>query len=494
MPKSGRTTAEKAVKKWPETCLWPMPTAGGDGFTWGAEDAESMPLDEEGRDLLDIKEYMDELVEEGRLNEDYTLNPDYEEWDNEDSLEDGEGAEDWEPEKGEQYWYDGRFNIDEWDEDISVHLNGLKLPLPSPVDDIQRIIGYEFVNENLLRQAFTRRAFGIEHGVGDSEVLELIGDSVLNTIVTREISKQLTSVEMDYPREPFRSQHDEGELTRIRQHYVCKEFLSERAVALGLDKYILYGSGEQPSERTREDMIEALIGAVAEDCEWDWHVLEGVVDQLLVLQFSEPKRFLFPNYYDLFNSWHQRKFGKLPEYELSAGHTIRPSCEDYQYTCTLRYFVPNNDKGIWTSQRVDVRETSRSKARERAAEKAYSFVVNNGLWMDLRDAELEPDLEKSINQLQELYQKKYVEQPEYSFEERDNLGTGSEWYCTCSCSGIEGWGIAAGKVKAKKKAAFMVLVRLLDSAGLATNGMKEAVWKTLETVGIETCTAERGAK
>jgi hypothetical protein len=29
------------------------------------------------------------------------------------------------------------------------------------VGEIQRITEYEFVNENLLRQAFTRRAFGV---------------------------------------------------------------------------------------------------------------------------------------------------------------------------------------------------------------------------------------------------------------------------------------------------------------------------------------------
>ena len=40
--------------------------------------------------LQDIKDYMDGLVEEGRLNEDYTLNMDYE-----------ESEEDFTPEKGE---------------------------------------------------------------------------------------------------------------------------------------------------------------------------------------------------------------------------------------------------------------------------------------------------------------------------------------------------------------------------------------------------------
>ena len=55
--------------------------------------AEMSELDEDARELLDIKEYYDGLVESGRLNEDYILNEDYEDWsddeDQEDEDEDG---------------------------------------------------------------------------------------------------------------------------------------------------------------------------------------------------------------------------------------------------------------------------------------------------------------------------------------------------------------------------------------------------------------------
>ena len=43
-----------------------------------------------------------------------------------------------------------------------------------------------------------------------------------------------------------------------------------------------------------------------------------------------------------------------------------------------------------------------------------------------------------------------------------------------------GHGIAVGKVRAKKKAAFIVLVRMMMSAGLATEEMESAMWKTME--------------
>ena len=212
-------------------------------------------------------------------------------------------------------------------------------------------------------------------------------------------------------------------------------------------------------------MMEALVGAVAVDSEWDWSVLSNVVDSLLSIQYMKPVFLLKDTFYEIFNSWHQRKFGRMPEYEVS----------NYGY-CTLRFFVPENDKGIRTAQRVDVKGETRSRARELAAEKAYGFVVSNGLWMNLKDAGIEPKLENAINQLQELYQKKYIEEkPVYDFEERPQ----DEWYCSCICGGLYGWGRARGKTLAKKKASFMVLVRLMKSAGLSTKEMEQAMWETM---------------
>ena len=61
-------------KRWPENCVWPEPVWDGEGVTWEEDDVDPMLLDEDGRELLEIKEYFDTLVEEGRLHEDYSLN------------------------------------------------------------------------------------------------------------------------------------------------------------------------------------------------------------------------------------------------------------------------------------------------------------------------------------------------------------------------------------------------------------------------------------
>ena len=504
-------------RKWPENCIWPAPIWDGvGGMPWEADDFMPDELDEGGQELLEIREYFDSLVEEGRLNEDYSLNEDYEDWDtlddrtdmdaqgDEDDEDDEDEPDTFVPEIGEDYWDDG-FDVYGWEEEFANHVNLLKITpcdtQTDPVSAVRRIIGYEFINENLMRQAFTRRAFAVQYGIdGCSEELEFLGDAVLGMIVTKEIVKQLMTVDTICPEAPFRAVrhgYDEGVLSKIRSSFISKEYLAGRAEKLGLDKYVLYGSGEEPTESSREDMMEALIGAVAVDSGWNQEVLEGVVDRLLCIQLTYPDRFLKETHYDLFNAWHQKHFGCMPEYEIyplyregsKSGpvvHTERDESQGFavsyrgrgRFGCSIRFFVPDNDKGVRTSQRFDVDGETRSEAREEAAWRAYGFVVSKGLWVNLKDAGLIPDLENSINQLQELYQKKYFDKaPEYTFEPWH----GDEWNCECVCGGVNGFGRGVGKTKAKKKAAYMVLVRLLKAAGICEESWEKKMWEGFVT-------------
>ena len=220
--------------------------------------------------------------------------------------------------------------------------------------------------------------------------------------------------------------------------------------------------------------MEALIGAIAADSGWDWELLSDVVDRLIRVQLDKPDDLVKKSAYEQLNSWHQKHFGAMPDYTLDRNRgTHGREC----YACTLRYYVPENDKGIRTSQRIDIGGApTRSSAREDAARQALHFLMDHGLWKKLSDAGLHPELENSINQMQELYQKKYLDTaPEYTFEERKD-----HWHCNCTVDGITGWGNAAGKTPAKKKAAFMALVLLYESAGICDRERQTAMWKMIE--------------
>ena len=441
-----------------------MPLCNGEGMQWDVDMVDPFTLDDEGEELLSIKDYFDSLVASGRLNDDYSWNEDYNE-----GTDDCTSLDDFVPKTGEDFWEDDRFSLESWEDALSEHMNRLKIDdvdiHEDPVIAVREATGYTFTNENLLRQAFTRRAFAVEYGLsGCSEELEFIGDSILNLAVTKALVEPLTDVNPMKTDAPFSCSLGEGDLTKIRSHYVSKENLSNQLTSLGLNKYILYGSGERPTESSREDALEALIGAVAIDCAWNWLTLETVIDRLICVQNTNPRKYLNKTYYEIFNAWHQKHFGRMPEYEVSG-------CNPYH--CTLRYSVSENDQGIRTAQRIDVDRESRSEAREYAATLAFEFVTTSGLWVNLKESNITPDLESSINQLQELYQKKYIDtEPIYSFDEASN----DSWFCSCSCSGFVGSGFASNKTKAKKAAAFQVLVRLFESAGLGTPEMIDAMF------------------
>ena len=443
-------------KPWPKNCPWPEPTAYSYDYD---EDTACGIADDETQELLEIKEYFDSLVDSGRLNEDYSLNEDYESI----SLDEEEDvAEDFIPEKGEDYWDDG-FDVEAWREDLSEHVNLLRIapmdPHKDPVIVMRSVFSYHFTNENLLRQAFTRRSFQIEYNLsGCSEELEFLGDTILSTVVTREILRQFSAIECLSYEAPFESKYNEGELTRIRQQFTSKEALAARARELGLGRFILYGTGEKETDSALEDMMEALIGAVVIDCNWEMETVEKMVNELLCIQLESTDTLLKKSYYDVLGAWHQKHFGSMPTYEV---------CKNVGkgavgYWCDVRFCVPKNDKGVYTMQRLNCDGETRSRARENAARRAYEFIVRNGLWKNLSEAGIVPDLENSINQLQELYQKKYLEEkPEYEYDDR-----GNEWHVDCRVEGYLGWGVAKSKVKAKKKAAYMVIVNMLISSGI----------------------------
>ena len=58
---------------------------------------------------------------------------------------------------------------------------------------IQQIIAFNFKNLDLLQQAFVRRSYSKEHGGENNEVLEFIGDKVLDFIVVKILSLYLNT-------------------------------------------------------------------------------------------------------------------------------------------------------------------------------------------------------------------------------------------------------------------------------------------------------------
>ena len=121
----------------------------------------------------------------------------------------------------------------------------------------QSIIGYQFSNEELLRQALTHSSYANEKHLkklSDNERLEFLGDAVL----------ELTSSEFLFSNYPKLT---EGELTRLRASIVCEPTLAMCTEAIHLGHFLFLGKGEeQTGGRKRKsilsDALEAVIGAI----------------------------------------------------------------------------------------------------------------------------------------------------------------------------------------------------------------------------------------
>ena len=336
------------------------------------------------------------------------------------------------------------------------------------LDLIQGQIGYNFKNTDLLEQAFVRRSYSKEHGGEDNEVLEFIGDKALDFIIVKLLAEKYGSFAKDYtdfdPHEypnDFISDLGEGKLTEIKKKLVCREMLANRIRTMGFQYELIMGKSDVDQcvfeqDSVQEDLFEAIIGAVALDSGWDLNALSVVVDLML-----DPNYYLEngfgeeTNYVELLQQWYQKRHHRIPVYCYRNTWGF-PNMGRYgTYVCELGLYPIEHGFSA-------VRDT-KSEARMAVAEQAYQYLEENGLLYTWIDEVGEPNMDRAINQLQELYQKGCIGEPWYEFfEEYDNNGN-PIWECRCY---VDGWkrchcDYFSSKKQGKKAMAYEMLCDIL---------------------------------
>ncbi|MET0786603.1 MAG: ribonuclease III [Paenisporosarcina sp.] len=122
---------------------------------------------------------------------------------------------------------------------------------------LQKELNVQFINSNLLYQAFTHSSYVNEHRrkfYTDNERLEFLGDAVLELSVSQYLFQKFPSM-------------SEGELTKLRAAIVCEPSLVLFANELKFGVYVLLGKGEEiTGGRERPallaDVFESFIGAL----------------------------------------------------------------------------------------------------------------------------------------------------------------------------------------------------------------------------------------
>ena len=99
-----------------------------------------------------------------------------------------------------------------------------------------------------------------------------------------------------------------------------------------------------------------------------------------------------------------------------------------------------------------------------AAQEAYEYLEEENELILPIDEVGEPDFDRAINQLQELYQKGYIGEPRYEFIEAYDEDGNPVWRCECHVPERENywWGDYSSKKYGKKSVAYDMLCDILE--------------------------------
>jgi len=222
------------------------------------------------------------------------------------------------------------------------------------MNDLYSLFNYQFINQDLLKQALTHPSVAQNISrikVPHYERLELLGDAVLSLVITEWLIKH-------YPAD------DEGSLAKKRASLICGDILCEIAFNLNIKEHIIMSDGEEKSggresRRILENVIESLIGAIYMDgglvpCKEFVYKFWSQAFENTAITPVDPKAYL--------QEWAQKNGKAIPNY-----HIIAQEGPAHKPVFTIEVIVEGMPK--FSSQGA-----SRKSAEKLAAEQLISYI------------------------------------------------------------------------------------------------------------------------
>ncbi len=206
---------------------------------------------------------------------------------------------------------------------------------------LEKKLGLNFKNKDLLAQAFTHRSYLNESPETDlehNERLEFLGDAVIELIVTEELYKK-------YPKKP------EGELTNWRAALVNAKMLASVAEELGFNDFLLLSKGEaKEGGKARAYILantfEAVLGALYLDSGYE--PADKFIKKCLLPKLSAIiKEGSYKDAKSLFQEESQERVSITPNYKV-----LKESGPDHEKHFTVGVFLADDivAKGEGTSK------------------------------------------------------------------------------------------------------------------------------------------------
>jgi ribonuclease-3 len=216
--------------------------------------------------------------------------------------------------------------------------------MPDKLDLLQKNLGYQFEDIEILELALSHRSCGSRN----NERLEFLGDSILNHIIAAELFQK-------FP------ESREGELSRMRASLVKGETLAEVGRELELGLVVRLGPGEMKSGGRHRDSIladtlEAVVGAMLletgpEICrERVLSLFAARLDRLSPKDLPKDAKTRLQEFL-------QGRGKSLPEYLLISVEG-EDHCQQFAVSCKLQEYQMNM-KGEGSSRRRAEQEAAR---------------------------------------------------------------------------------------------------------------------------------------
>ena len=315
-------------------------------------------------------------------------------------------------------------------------------------EKVESVIGYHFTNRKLLKQAFFRSSFAHENGRESNEVLEFIGDKVLDLAVMRILLEKYS--ESNKENEYFRTSKQEGELTKIKSELVSTSYLANSFDNFYSEDLIYYGKSDLNNKVTdvmsiKEDAFEAVIGAIALDSKWNIEKIIKVVKKLLNTNEFLKKTEIDTNF-----------VGILQEYCVSLGlDTPNYALELLRQNDSMVWHATCKVKGI--KQSTNGLGFKQKEAKKEAAEQMIQLIKSNEDKLTAKIALM--NREEVFASVNSYVQAGVIEKPSYEFEEFHDDDGNPCWKCAAT---VEELGyIYFGYGSTKKEAQMQALIKVL---------------------------------
>ncbi|WP_410208151.1 ribonuclease III [Fusobacterium sp.] len=221
--------------------------------------------------------------------------------------------------------------------------------------DFEKNLGYSFNNKELLKNSLLHRSFGNEHRKYkkiSNERLELLGDAVLDLVVTEYLYKSYEN-------------STEGDLAKIKSMVVSEPVLAAISKRLEVGKYLLLSRGEElTGGRERSsilgDAFEAILGAIYIDSDFETakkFALNHIKDSIDNVDTNED----ILDFKTILQEYSQKEYKIIPEYTV-----INEIGPDHQKIFEIAVKINNNEH----ENLMAIGSGKNKKSAEQAAAKA----------------------------------------------------------------------------------------------------------------------------